>query len=135
MKVGVHVGGTFFVETSICDSTGAVPKLKVGQSGCFHKISVDNGSTLPMDVVVEGLLPNGVNYLGFVPQGTSTPAASWSDTIMRLQGNSDKACDLKALAAGDERVQCPQIKHSRSGTHVPPQPENLNLQIRIKVEP
>jgi len=110
-----HTNGSLFVETGIKRNNTWVSQVDGNNTGFFHVIRVENGSTVPRDVKIVGNLPQGTRRLIFVGQ----PAQDkWEDTLSAIQNmSSDQGqCEIQVTSKnnptqGDERVQCLSVEY------------------------
>jgi hypothetical protein len=113
-RSGNYTDGNLFVETWIGDETNDISQATTGDTGVFHVIEVEQGSTYStLDVRVVGLLPNGINRLAFKPASSQEP--TWSKTLSNLIASSpDRVkCEVEVIkGSGSERVQCSKVEYN-----------------------
>jgi hypothetical protein len=135
MSVAKHLPGTsLFIEMSVeTPPQGEVTEITDVSQKYYHIIRVTNGSTITQDVELTSKLPNGVRQIAF----KSVQRDRWSSLLSSVRHTATGVCELDVLSrgAGDERIQCTDLKST--DTYTPTNwrscAQGLPLELTIKV--
>jgi len=110
--------GNFVVRSDVSVSAGSVTSLARGTNDARHVVEIENWTTVPYDVEVKIVLPQGRNRLSFP---TSPNADSWTANAWSLaeSENHTEECELACggSSPGSERIHCVSVRSKKAGGH------------------
>ncbi|OKO83551.1 hypothetical protein [Bradyrhizobium sp. NAS96.2] len=111
--------GKLLVKSFVADASGnEISNILVGSNSgsSRHVVEVENWSTVPYDVEVEVILPQGQRRLSF--DGSTD---NWRAEIDSLAGGEndqgEKGIEANGGSTGKERVHCSAVKWKKAGHH------------------
>lgn len=121
--------GSLFVETWVSDPSGN-SKIPKGANTHNHHVTVENGTTLPLDVYVTSVLPDYRSNLEF----NSSRKNEWSDTVKSLLKRRTLTCLIKEVGGtqGTERVHVAKLE-TTDGLGVRTSYQGLPLEIDVEI--
>lgn len=109
--------GNLVVQSSVADASGnEVDPIVIGSNSVRHIVEVENWSTIPYDISIEVVLPQGGRRLSF-----DGGVHSWNANIWSLaQSDTDRdetGLTASGTTAGKERVHCTVVKWKKAKRH------------------
>ena len=111
--------GNLVVRSFVADASGSeVDTIAIGSNSdtTRHIVEVENWSTIPYDVLVKVVLPQGTRRLSF-----SGAADNWEADISSLAENeteqAEESISASGSTAGKERVHCTAVKWKKAKRH------------------
>ena len=120
----VRVAGMFNVTLDVEDHLGrSISRIDSTMRGCRNVVSIKNICTLPKQVGVEVLLPNGTTSVEFLVGG-STSSSKWSDQTagaIANGGTGKLGCSMRRTSGPNSFGESIQLDKLYSGDG-PPKP-------------
>lgn len=130
-----NVSGLFFIGMEVVDQSGKpVASINATTSGARHVVSIENISTLPRNVRVVAVLPQGLTRIAFTIDGGYVDR--WQKEMIHIPDGQIRTleCDLvrtRGPNATGEPIQCDEVYDQRGTLQWKKLTKGLPFQITI----